>query len=123
VDREFLAWFDAVVRSNPRLFVVRPEVRFPIRWLPGSAISPEHPLVTELKASAREAIGDTVPVEGIEGPCDLFVFQQHFSTPAVLWGPGGDNTHGADEYLDLDSAALAAKALLLFVSRWCGLQN
>ena len=66
-------------------------------------------------------LGAPPPVVGIEGPCDMFVFHQ-FGIPAVLWGPCGGNTHGADEYVELDSALAAAKALLLFVCRWCGVE-
>jgi acetylornithine deacetylase len=113
VEREFFAWLDSV-------FPVRPNVEFPIRWMPGSAISPSDPLVTELSAAARRAAGEAPPVAGIEGPCDMYVFHQAFGIPAVLWGARGGNTHAADEYLDIDSAVAAAKALLLFVCRWCG---
>ncbi|MGH9665402.1 MAG: M20/M25/M40 family metallo-hydrolase [Bryobacteraceae bacterium] len=77
------------------------------------------PLVRELAACAAEVLGTPPPVEGIEGPCDMYVFHR-FGIPAVLWGPRGGNTHAADEYLEIDSAVAAAKALLLFVSRWCG---
>ncbi len=49
----------------------------------------------------------------------MFIFQQHYGIPAVLWGARGANTHLADEYVELDTVADAAKALLLFVYRWC----
>jgi acetylornithine deacetylase len=58
---------------------------------------------------------------GIESPCDLYVFHQAFGIPAVLWGPRGGNTHGADEYLEIDSVIAAAKSLLLFICQWCGM--
>jgi acetylornithine deacetylase len=48
------------------------------------------------------------------------VFHQAFGIPAVLWGPRGGNTHAADEYVEIDSVVEAAKALLVFVCRWCG---
>lgn len=35
-------------------------------------------------------------------------------------GARGGNTHNADEYLEIDTAVAAAKSLLLFVCRWCG---
>jgi acetylornithine deacetylase len=53
----------------------------------------------------------------------LFVFQQAFGKPAVLWGARGGNTHCADEYVELDTVVDAAKALLLFVYRWCSLEE
>ncbi len=52
----------------------------------------------------------------------MFAFHE-FGVPAVLWGPSGGNTHAADEYVELDSVTVAAQALLLFVCRWCGVEN
>ena len=122
VAHEFLDWLSSTVQAAPRVFSVPPEVQWPIRWLPGSAISKSEPLVRELAACAEAVLGTAPPVTGIEGPCDMFVFHQEFATPAVLWGPRGGNTHSADEYVDIDSLVAAAKVLLLFVHRWCGVQ-
>jgi acetylornithine deacetylase len=63
---------------------------------------------------------ETPVATGLEGPCDMFVFHQ-FKIPTVVWGPSGGNTHGADEYVELDSVVLATKALLLFLCRRCGI--
>lgn len=122
VESQFSAWFESVLSSAPELFANRPAVEYPIRWLPGSAIDPSQPLVQELSRCAAEVLPAPPPVVGIEGPCDMFVFHD-FGIPAVLWGPTGGNTHGADEYVDLDAALAAAKALLLFVCRWCGVDE
>jgi len=123
VEREFQEWLEGVVQSAPGLFAGPPEVTFPIRWMPGSAILKSEPLVRELAACAQEVLGAEPPIVGIEGPCDMFVFHQAFSIPAVLWGPRGGNTHAADEYVEIDSLIAAAKTLLLFVCRWCGVQS
>ncbi len=120
VEREFHAWFDAVVASAPQLFPFRPKVEFPIRWLPGSSILKTEPLVRELAACAAKVLGKEPLIQGIEGPCDMYVFHQAFGIPAVLWGARGGNTHGADEYLEIDSVVQAARALLMFVCDWCG---
>ena len=122
VDREFSAWFDAVLSSAPHLFPPRPEVDFPIRWLPGSSILKTEPLVRELSECATRVLGKEPPIQGIEGPCDMYVFHQGFAIPAVLWGARGGNTHAADEYLEIDTVVQAAKTLLRFVCGWCGTQ-
>jgi acetylornithine deacetylase len=122
VEKQFMEWFDTVLASAPQLFAYHPTVEYPIRWLPGSAIDPALPLVQELQSCAATVLPAPPPIVGIEGPCDMFVFHD-FGIPAVLWGPSGGNTHAADEYVDLDSAVAAAKALLLFVSRWCGVDE
>jgi acetylornithine deacetylase len=119
IDCEFLAWFDDLVGANPETFSIRPELTFPIRWLPGSAISDDEPVVRVLAECAANTLGASPPVQGIEGPCDLFVFHE-FGIPAVLWGPRGGNTHNADEYVEIDSLVDASRTLAAFVCRWCG---
>ncbi len=123
VESEFHHWLDGVVESAPSLFGEQPHVTFPIRWMPGSAILKSEPVVRELAACAETVLGKEPPIVGIEGPCDMFVFHQAFGIPAVLWGPRGGNTHAADEYVEIDSLLAAAKTLMLFVCRWCGLKT
>jgi acetylornithine deacetylase len=119
IDAGFAAWFDGMIAAAPQLFPRRPVVESPIRFLPGSAIAADHPLVTGLAACGAEVLGAAPPVAGIEGPCDMYVFHE-FGIPAALWGPRGGNTHAADEYVELDTVIAAAKTLLMFVTRWCG---
>ena len=52
----------------------------------------------------------------------MFVFHS-FGIPAVLWGASGGNTHNPDEYVDIDSLRTAAKVLLRFICRWCGMEK
>ncbi len=120
IEREFWEWFNAIVAAAPQLFHRKPQVEFPIRWLPGSFVLKGEPVVRELAACAETVLGKEPPIVGIEGPCDMYIFHQAFGIPAVLWGAKGGNTHAADEYLEIDSVVAAAKALLLFVCRWCG---
>jgi acetylornithine deacetylase/succinyl-diaminopimelate desuccinylase-like protein len=35
------------------------------------------------------------------GGSDLRLFHE-YGIPAVLYGPGGDNAHGVDEYVEID---------------------
>lgn len=119
IDREFFAWFDAMLAAHPGAFQVKPSIEFPIRWLPGSAISTDEPIVRELSETARQTLGEAPLIQGIEGPCDMFAFHE-FGIPTVLWGATGANLHQPDEYVEIDSLVKAAKTLLMFVRRWCG---
>jgi acetylornithine deacetylase len=123
IEREFSEWFNGTIARAPELFPSAPAVEFPIRWLPGSAILKSEPLVKELAECAARVLGAEPPIVGIEGPCDMYVFHQAFGIPAVLWGAKGGNTHGADEYLEIDSVVAAAKTLLGFICRWCGVAD
>ena len=116
VEREFFDWLEEMFPDGP------PKVEFPIRWMPGSAVSRSEPLVEVLARCAARVLGEEPPIRGIEGPCDMYVFHDHFGIPAVLWGARGGNTHAADEYVEIDSVVIAAKVLLAFVCSWCGLR-
>ncbi len=120
VEHEFFDWLRQLITGAPEIFPQMPEVTFPIRWLPGSAISRSEPLVQELSACAQLATGTEPVIAGIEGPCDLFIFHHGFNIPAVIWGAHGGNTHAANEYVEIDSLVAAAKALLIFTAQWCG---
>ncbi len=123
IEREFHEWFGGIMKAAPELFPVKPKVEFPIRWLPGSAISRTEPIVGELAECVRHALGTEPVIQGFEAPCDMYVFHKAFGMPAVLWGPRGGNTHAADEYLEIDSIIAAAKAQLQFVCQWCGVAS
>jgi acetylornithine deacetylase len=123
IEHEFHDWFEGIVRAAPELFPGKPRIEFPIRWLPGSAIAPNEPLIAEFAECAASALGEKPQVVGFEAPCDMYVFHQAFGMPAVLWGPRGGNTHAADEYLEIDSVVAAAKAQLQFVCQWCGVAS
>ena len=114
IDGEFSAWMDTLP--------IRPTVAHPIRWLPGSALGGNDALVAELAQAAEPILGVMPPVQGIEGPCDMYVFHE-FGIPAVLWGACGGNTHNPDEYVEIDSVEQASAILLSFVCRWCGVAS
>jgi acetylornithine deacetylase len=120
IDGEFLRWWNSTVDGRADLFPVRPEVHFPIEWLPGSAIDEHHELVTGLSSAYGDTTGARALVQGIGGPCDMFVFHQHFGIPAVLFGPKGGNTHAPDEWVDLASTVTTVETLARFICRWCG---
>jgi acetylornithine deacetylase len=119
IDREFLEWIGSLPHMPDSPFLVPLDVVFPIRWLPGSAITKDEPLVTELAECVARILGKPPVLTGIEGPCDMFVFHNVQHTPAVLWGARGGNTHAADEYVEIDTLIDAAKVLLVFTCQWC----
>lgn len=119
IDEEFYHWLDELASARPDLFPQKPDVRFPIQWLPASAIDSQHELVTALAGAFEQVTGTQPLVRGIGGPCDMFVFHQHFNMPAVLFGPRGGNTHAPDEWVDLDSVLVTVETLARFICRWC----
>ena len=57
IDREFLAWIGSLSSAPGSPFLQPPQVVFPSRWLPGSAISKDEALVTELADCATRVMG------------------------------------------------------------------
>lgn len=119
IDCQFDGWFGSLLNAHRFTFAVPPQITHPIRWLPGGALAPAHPLVQQFSKTATAVLGQPPKVCGIEGPCDMYVFHE-FGIPALLWGPDGGNAHMADEYVKIDSLVRSTKALLAFVCRWCG---
>jgi len=120
VDREFLSWFEQTIAVRGDLFTIKPQLIFPIEFLPGSAVDPREAVVTNLSETFQEVTGEQPVVRGIPAPCDMFVFHRHFNTPALLFGPRGGNTHNPDEWVDLDSVQATMATLATFICRWCG---
>lgn len=118
---DFERWWAATLDARPGLFRTRPDYHLPMRWLPGCAMAPDEPLVTELQRAAR-SLGLDPGVEGLDAPSDMYIFQRCFQMPALMWGPSGGNAHQADEYVDVESLVAATRVLLQMVHRWCGVE-
>jgi acetylornithine deacetylase len=123
IDREFFDWLHESLHQRCDLFEIRPEVTFPIVWMPGSAIAPNDPVVVQLAETFQSVTGLTPQIQGFGAPCDMFVLHQHFHTPALVFGPVGGNTHQPDEWVDLDSAQTVMETLANFICRWCEIEQ
>jgi acetylornithine deacetylase len=86
---------------------------YTIRWFglrfPPSSIDPDHPWVRRIVQAARPIVAKDPsfpdgPIVVGGGGSDLRLFNQ-YGIPAVLYGPGGDNAHGVDEYVEADQLA------------------
>lgn len=122
VERDFHQWWNETLLARPDLFYHQPVVESPMRWLPGSSIPPESPLVTEFAATV-ETHGLHPIIEGLDAPSDMYIFQKCFGIPAIMWGAKGAGAHQADEYVEIDSLVIATRLLAHFVCRWCGVES
>ncbi len=120
VVKEQTDWLAGLVAAYPRVFAIPPRTHQRIRWLPGTAIEPTHPLVTTMIDSVSQVCGQAPTVVGAPYACDMFALHQIFKMPALLFGPTGANAHAADECVELDSVFTFFETLLLFVLKWCG---
>jgi acetylornithine deacetylase len=51
--------------------------------------------------------------------CDAFVIAEHSPTPVVVCGPGGDNPHAPDEYVNVADLHTLASAYVRLACDWC----
>ncbi|MBI4240379.1 MAG: ArgE/DapE family deacylase [Candidatus Rokubacteria bacterium] len=113
------AELDPWLRKYPPELEWQP-AEYPIAFLP-SDVDPGHPGVRTLLEAGREALGEPVEVGGGRGAiCDSGWIAEG-GTPTVVWGPGDIYwAHRVDERVNLDDVVAYARALALFLLRWCG---
>lgn len=81
---------------------------------------PADPFIKTVVASIESVCGQKVDVSGATAGLDTR-FSSYFGFPALTYGPEGENYHGFDEYVELDSLVTATKVVALATLEWCSL--
>ncbi len=110
---------DGVVRRDEWLTQHRPD----ITWFGWNAEpweqNPDHPFVKTFRACAEGVLGSPVDMIGKTAGLDTR-FGQYFGIPSLSFGPNGENRHGVDESVDVDSVIDCTKVFASFILQWCG---
>jgi acetylornithine deacetylase len=85
------------------------------RFLDALAGDPQAPIVA---AMSNALPGHPTPTVA-PFACDGFIFGCHSDTPVVVCGPGGDNPHAADEYVNVGDLHIVASAYVRLALDWC----
>jgi len=85
------------------------------RFLSALDGDPEAPIVRAM----RDALPGSPAPSTAPFACDAFVIAEHSPTPVVVCGPGGDNPHAPDEYVNLDDLHTLASAYVRLAQAWC----
>ena len=80
---------------------------------------PKAPFVVTFKSCADKVLGLDTDIAGATWGMDPRL-AQYFNIPALTFGPNGENLHGVNEYVDLDSVIDCTKVLASFIMEWCG---
>ncbi len=80
----------------------------------GYSFDPESPFVSLLGDCHEEVRGGRPRPDPSRATTDL----RFFEGQAVCYGPTGDNLHGVDEWVDLESIADVATVIALLIRRW-----
>jgi acetylornithine deacetylase len=84
---------------------------------------PNHPAVQALAAACREA-GLGSEVYGWNVSCDARLYHHRGKMPTIVFGPGSiSDAHAAGEKISVAQMLGAARALALFLVRWCGVES
>ena len=81
---------------------------------------PNAPFVLAFKSCADKVLGSNTGIAGVTWGMDTRL-AQYFNMPVLSFGPNGENLHGVNEYVDLDSVIDCTKALASFIIEWCGI--
>ena len=110
-----------VASTDPALEGFGVEVLYDGFACEGYTLEPEAPLIGALGEAIAAAGGGAAPVFASTATTDARQFALFANTPAVCFGPHGENIHGVDERVHLPSVLTSAQALGLFIRDWCGL--
>jgi len=80
---------------------------------------PNDPFVLAFKSSADKILESNAVITGATWGMDTR-FAPYFKMPAISFGPNGENVHGVNEYVNLDSVIDCTKVLASFIMEWCG---
>jgi len=99
-----------------------------VEWRGGqfepARIPSDHPIVTTVGGSLRDAAGREARVEGMTYGSDMRLLVNIAQTPAVLFGPGDvRRAHRPDEAVAIEELVVAARTLALTALRFCGHQR
>jgi acetylornithine deacetylase len=118
LDAELAAVVQNAVSASPAARSVALHLESRLRFLPGSGIAADAPLVMALATNLAAATGR----QAVRGPapfaCDAFVFNHFSPTPCAILGPRGGNAHAPDEWVYVDDLIALTKAFALTMAEW-----
>lgn len=116
---DFIDYLQQVAAETPAIQQCDVEVTQVIRFLPGSEIPVEHPLVQAVSRTYEQVTARPPEVRGAPFACDGYVFNLYSPTPCVILGPRGANAHATDEWVMIDDLVSLTKIYALTAANWC----
>lgn len=123
VRREFEEHIKNISLGDPWLIENPPKVEWDLYGLhfPAVNTSLDHPLVKCIENSQKQ-LNIRTEYGGFVAVTDAAFYAGH-DIPAVIYGPIGENLHGPNESVDIESIFEVTKVLILTVLQWYGINN
>jgi acetylornithine deacetylase len=97
--QRLIGYLEQVARDQPSVAKCKMTIEPVTRFLPGSEIPRDHPIVQTVSHAFAQTTNHTPVVRGAPFACDVFVFNQIANVPCVILGPRGGNAHSYDEWV------------------------
>jgi acetylornithine deacetylase len=111
---------DRLAQEEPVVQRVSWRMEDQTRFLPGSSIPADSPILRVLGDALALAGGQPPVFANAPFACDVFMFNLHSPTPCVLLGPRGGNAHTRDEWVDVEDLITLTKTFALATAAWLG---
>jgi acetylornithine deacetylase len=119
LDTEVYKFFGEWIEKDPFLKQNKPVITPQTRFLDGSEIPQDHPIVKTITSCSRNAVGIAVEVKPVDVTGDNGLLVKLGNTPTICFGPGGSNLHAADEYVNTDDLINLVKIYTHTIIEWC----
>ncbi len=116
--RQFQDFINTYLEQGADFDGVYPRYQRLYRYIPGSLLTAEHPILPALQRSFTSA-GVVHQMDGAKFACDTYVFNLYSPTPALTLGPRGGNAHSPDEFVLVNDLVDLARIYARTIAEWC----
>ena len=117
--QDFIGHLKRVAAQTPVIQRCEIDVTQVIRFLPGSEIPKDHPIVQTVGNAYEQIVRRPPEVRGAPFACDVYIFNLYSPTPCVILGPRGANAHATDEWVMIEDLVALTKIFALTAAEWC----
>jgi len=115
---EISRMIESLARDVPTVGRVSWRMEERTRFLPGSTIPADSPIIQTLAKNFALAANQQPVFANAPFACDVFMFNLHSPTPCALLGPRGGNAHAQDEWVDVEDLITLTKVFALTIADW-----
>ncbi len=116
---DLIGYLKQVAEQTPVIQQCEMEITQVIRFLPGSEIPVDHPLVQTVSRLYEQVVSQPPQIRGAPFACDVYIFNLYSPTPCVILGPRGANAHATDEWVMIEDLIALTKIFALTATDWC----
>jgi acetylornithine deacetylase len=123
VKAEIEALLKAAHAGHPHAANVRYEVVYGGFQSEGLVVDMKEPVITTLIQCHQDLLKTQPGRTAMTATTDVKFFHLYGKIPSTCYGPTGENIHGVDEWVSIESLQRVAAVYALFIARWCGVNR